>query len=190
MVVTVGAATRSTIHHSPGGRWKEISLEGLTLGGCGVVCSLMTKKCSKCDEVKPLEGFHKNKKAKDGMQSQCKECGRQQCRQYYQANKEAKAEYNKQYRQANKAELDEHRKQYYDANRDALNKQKRQYYQINREAALKQKKQYGQANRGKIAQHMKKRYNTDPFFRLAHNIRVSIRKSLTNGGYCKNIKHR
>jgi len=33
-----------------------------------------TKKCTKCDEVKSLESFHKNKNHKDGHHSRCKNC--------------------------------------------------------------------------------------------------------------------
>ena len=119
----------------------------------------MKKKCNTCKEVKPLDGFYKNKNTKDGMQLQCKECCRQQCRQYYQANKEAKAEYNKQYRQANKEKIAERNKLY-----QKNNKEKIQDY---------------------AKQWARKRRKKDPLFKLTHNIGVLIRKSLINGGYSK-----
>ena len=34
----------------------------------------MTKRCTKCGEVKSLEEFHKNRAAKDGLQNHCKSC--------------------------------------------------------------------------------------------------------------------
>ncbi len=47
----------------------------------------MLKTCSKCGETKGIEGFYKNKSAKDGLQSQCKICKRQSQRQYQQSEK-------------------------------------------------------------------------------------------------------
>lgn len=33
-----------------------------------------TKKCSKCNQLKPISEFHKNASAKDGLQVYCKDC--------------------------------------------------------------------------------------------------------------------
>lgn len=33
-----------------------------------------TKKCSKCNQVKPISEFHKNTSMKDGLQVYCKDC--------------------------------------------------------------------------------------------------------------------
>lgn len=33
-----------------------------------------TKKCGKCKRELPLDAFYKNSSAKDGLQSECKEC--------------------------------------------------------------------------------------------------------------------
>ena len=41
------------------------------------------KKCNKCGEVKPLDGFHKNKPSKDGYNNKCKECRNAYCRSIY-----------------------------------------------------------------------------------------------------------
>ena len=186
----------------------------MTPGGGGVVCSLMKKKCYTCKEVKPLDRFGKNKSREDGRSGQCKDCRRQ----YYQDNKEAKAEYNKQYHQANKEAIAENKRQYYQANKEAIAETKRQYYQANKEAIAERdkqykeankeaiaemgklyyqankeaiaetKRQYHQANKEAIAQYKKERYNTDPFVRLTHNIRVSIRRAIATGGYSKTSK--
>ena len=42
-----------------------------------------TKRCSKCGEVKPLEGFRRDRSKKLGRFSQCRECERQYRRIYY-----------------------------------------------------------------------------------------------------------
>lgn len=43
---------------------------------------MKTKKCSKCKRELPITEFHRNKAAKDGLQSHCKECTK-----LYDANK-------------------------------------------------------------------------------------------------------
>lgn len=38
------------------------------------------KKCSKCGEIKPLEEYHKDKRATDGRRSACAKCINTHCR--------------------------------------------------------------------------------------------------------------
>lgn len=45
------------------------------------------KTCTSCKQQKPLDSFNKKKKAKDGLQSTCRECNRQQFQRYYVNNK-------------------------------------------------------------------------------------------------------
>ena len=51
------------------------------------------KICTKCKEEKELSGFSKDKRAKSGLQSQCKVCHKQ----YIAENPEVKAKINKKY---------------------------------------------------------------------------------------------
>ena len=66
------------------------------------------KQCTKCGEVKPVSAFHKNKRAKDGLQSHCRICRKQ----YRQEHKAEKAAYAAQYQQDNKDEEAARRAQY------------------------------------------------------------------------------
>jgi hypothetical protein len=34
----------------------------------------ITKKCNRCEELKPVEEFHKNSASHDGLRSYCKKC--------------------------------------------------------------------------------------------------------------------
>ena len=72
-----------------------------------------SKKCSKCDVVKPLDEFYKEKPRKDGHRSDCKECLKQYNSQYKHDNKEKISEQKKQYRQDNKKELNEYQRNRY-----------------------------------------------------------------------------
>jgi len=144
------------------GQSKEIrqvvktSLEVLTPGGGGVVCSLM-KICNKCKTSKPLGEFNKSKQREDGRQTMCRCCAKQ----YREANKDAIAAYHKQHYQANKDIINERKKQYHQANKDIINERKKQYYQANREAINERCKQYYEANKEAIAEHGKQRYQAN-----------------------------
>ena len=59
------------------------------------------KFCIKCKIVKPKIEFSKHKKAKDGLQSQCKFCRKKE----YQQNKERYKELAKKYYQKNKEKI-------------------------------------------------------------------------------------
>ena len=49
---------------------------------------MKTKRCTKCNEVKPLDEFHKRKKCKYGRRTECKICGNAQDRARYAKNPE------------------------------------------------------------------------------------------------------
>ena len=69
------------------------------------------KRCSRCGISKALTEFHKNKYAKDGLHSLCKNCRRQ----YQITNQEKLKKYQKQYRVNNLEKEKEHSKNRYDA---------------------------------------------------------------------------
>ena len=77
----------------------------------------MCKQCSKCEEVKELSEFYKDKDKQDGLTTQCKSCKKiylkeyrainrdavlYKLREYYQNNKDMFREYGKSYKKANK----------------------------------------------------------------------------------------
>lgn len=91
----------------------------------------ISKKCTKCGDVKPLDAFLKSKISKDGKRPQCKECDKN----YRNKNKERR----RKYIEKNKDHIKNQRKEYYDNNKDNLNKKKRKYYKENKD---KMKKYY------------------------------------------------
>lgn len=96
------------------------------------------KLCSKCEQIKPVEAFHK---AKGGrlLESRCRVCRSER----YRTNREAIREYHKRH-------LAE--------NRDRINSARRAVYQSKRSELLAKSKEYRQANPEKIKARKKKYY--------------------------------
>lgn len=45
-----------------------------------------TKRCSCCEQVKPISGFGRNRQAKDGLHYYCKACAARRQRMWAKAN--------------------------------------------------------------------------------------------------------
>lgn len=121
------------------------------------------KKCCTCKEVKQLLFFSKNKKERDGMQSECKSCQkvRRDARiavnpNYFNvSDKEKKHEYyiNNAYR------LKEYRAEYYKENKDRLREVSKAYYEANKEKHNETCRKYYKENKEKLAEYYKARYH-------------------------------
>lgn len=69
------------------------------LFGISVIFIIMeTKKCIKCNEVKPLSEFNKNAKKRGGVNALCKICHKEYRRDHYLKNKEKVYKQVKEYR--------------------------------------------------------------------------------------------
>jgi hypothetical protein len=99
----------------------------------------MTKRCSKCKEVKDKSDFYKNRSKSDGLSTECKVCIKIAGKTRYQKNWKA---------------ILEAQKTYYDKNRQTKLTYQKAYYQENRESILEYckiyRKGYVDKNRGKI----------------------------------------
>ena len=73
---------------------------------------MILKTCTKCKERKPHSEFHKDNRAKDGLQSWCKGCIKQNKEQYYKENVEKIKQQQKQYRKENVEKIKQREKQY------------------------------------------------------------------------------
>lgn len=134
------------------------------------------KTCSKCGVEKPREAFSKDKKAKDGLQSRCKDCKRE----YRQQNRERFREYQRRYKQSNHeriAERDRERhREYYQQNRDRIAEKKREYYQQNRDRITERKREYYQQNRERASERTRKWQQANPHKVSAKSSRRRVRK--------------
>jgi len=87
-----------------------------------------TKRCSKCKLYLKKGSFSKNKKAKDGLQSHCKDCDKKSSKKWREENKQEEREYRKQWREDNPE---------YDKNYRVENKEQIQEYRDGRKEEKK-----------------------------------------------------
>jgi len=135
---------------------------------------IMSKRCCKCKNEKPVESYGKLKSSNDGLRYDCNDC-RKEYRNtikekmkekntlYYAENKQAVLEKNKQYREQHKTEIYNQRKEY--RNREEVKNH------------IKQKqKEYLPIRKVKIQEKRK----TDLNFKMSEILRSKIHKILKN----------
>ena len=124
------------------------------------------KICSRCHIEKPLSGFNKNKKEKDGYQHYCRECQKiyhwankekhnAHGKIYYEANREKLIAQKREYCKENKEKIAIRDKKYYEANKERKYAYNREYYEANKEEITVQVKKYGEANKEKKTEYNK-----------------------------------
>lgn len=107
-----------------------------------------TKRCSKCGKTKAVSEWGKNRRRRDGLQSQCKAC----MKAYREHRKEYYAEYTRQWRANNP----DYGSEYYQANKDAISRKASEWAKNNKDRtrAAKQRRRASKANaRGSFSAH-------------------------------------
>lgn len=96
------------------------------------------KTCTKCNESKTVDKFYKDSRAKDGLQTWCKECRKayreiyrtnnpNYAREHYQANKETYNNAGKEWRDRNPEKSREYQKKWRENNRETSRERVRTY---------------------------------------------------------------
>jgi hypothetical protein len=130
------------------------------------------KQCSKCKKIKKLKFFSKDKRSKDGCQSNCVSCNKKyykenrekinkKCTDYYETNKDEILEYQKEYNTSNKDKIRNRKKRYYKNHRSKLLKQHKIWSRKNKERIRKYQQQYNKKYKVKIKDKKKKYYKTN-----------------------------
>ena len=107
------------------------------------------KPCTGCEEVKPLDEYHRNRTKPDGRQVRCKTCVVEDQRRYREANRDKIAESQRRYREANRDKVAEDKRRYYEENRNKELERRRRYREANRDKALERDRRYYEENRDK-----------------------------------------
>jgi len=122
----------------------------------------MEKQCLKCGVVKPFADFHKRKDKNDGLQTTCKNCGREYRKANREANREKVAEYRREYREANREKVAEYMREYRKADREKIAEMNRKYREANPEKIAEYRREYRKANREKIAEYKREYRKANP----------------------------
>jgi len=120
------------------------------------------KKCNKCGKEKVFSEFYKRSSAKDGLHNHCIECGKAKNRKYYQENKE-------KLKTANRVRLASMTK-------EERSEMHRRYYLANRDSRIEAMKEYRTATWEERKLDQRKRYHSDPKYRIRMNLTNRINK--------------
>jgi len=110
------------------------------------------KKCSICNEFKPLDKFCKDKHRPDGKATKCKDC----VKIYNEMTRERRH----RLRRENPEKYRNNERNYYTSHIESCKASRKRYYELNRESAIEYKKKYYQDNRDKFINIQRRYYNT------------------------------
>jgi hypothetical protein len=125
------------------------------------------KKCSCCQQEKPINCFPKNIRNKDLLDTHCKIC---------------KCNKNKTYRERNKEKFSVMRRKYYSENIEKMREEKRKYGHKNKEKKKVYDIDYRKNNSEKIKNYKKKwetKHRNDPIFKIKRNLRRRVHHVLS-----------
>lgn len=105
------------------------------------------KRCSRCGEIKALEGFSRNKAMKDGLQNQCRIC---------------QTESNRRWRQENPDKVRAQERRWAQANRDRRRESDRRSYERNPEKKREYSRRWKQENPDKVREKEHRRREINP----------------------------
>ncbi len=103
------------------------------------------KRCSKCKKNLPLPEFYKASAHKDGLQGECKNCGPQRHRKYYQSHRPEYAERQRKYTKKHSAKVKEWKRKYSQTHKAEIAKWQHKY----RKAHLQERRAKEQLRRAK-----------------------------------------
>lgn len=110
------------------------------------------KLCRGCDRTLPLDAFARNRSARDGRQSRCRECMAETKRAWYEANRERVAETNRAWYEANRERKAETSRAWYEANRERKAETVRAWREANRERRAEIDRAWREANRERVVE--------------------------------------
>lgn len=116
--------------------------------------TLVLKKCTKCNEEKPITEFHKDRSCKSGYSSRCRSCCSTHYKEYrhkyrkayYEANKERAIATQKAWVAANKEKFSAYQKVWYEENKEHHHSLTKAWREENRELFNAQIREWKKAN--------------------------------------------
>ena len=149
--------------------------------------NLISKECSRCHEIKPVNEFNKCKSKADGFQITCKECLKKYKQGYYQENKDKIRGQHQGYYQENKDKIKEQRQEYYQENKDKIKYYQHEYQQENKDKIREREQEYRQENKDKIRER-KQEYRQKIIQESLQQIKEEIEKEPEKYDYNPDFK--
>lgn len=92
---------------------------------------LTTKKCTRCDTIKDISEFSKNKTKPNGINTECKICVKEYNKKYYLLHREKIKATTNEYYQSHREESLKKKKEYYFINREKFRESSKEWYKNN-----------------------------------------------------------
>lgn len=134
------------------------------------------KTCTQCKQAKPLSEFHKRKASPDGLQPICKECKRQNDKEYYRNNSERIKQRIAKYRSKHIEECRAAYADWYQRNKEAVKARSRAWHHANKEKAAAYHKEYYRNNKSRLDALSAERQQNNPIQQREYNHRSRARK--------------
>lgn len=143
----------------------------------GQYLGALTKKCSKCGEEKPLMGFCRLSRSKDGRYPSCKECESAVTKAYYEKNREKVIAAVREYATENREKVLESKRNYYKkdpkgftakttayarAHKEQCNAYKKKWLEANPEKRRESANGWYASNKEQSSEYHKAKYAADP----------------------------
>lgn len=136
------------------------------------------KKCNRCEIEKNFKDFYKDKKGKDGLKSECKDCHKNRMIKW----KESNPNYQKLYKENNQLSIQfynqnyyknniEYYKRYHINNSEKIKHRSKEWVNSNKEHFKKLMDNWEENNPNYYREYNKSRNSLDPIFKLKGNIR-------------------
>jgi len=138
----------------------------------------VTKKCSKCEVVKPLDEFTKCSGNRTGFQSYCAECANALSRRRYEKNKGNEQEKARQRYWDNREDRLEFARKYREAHPEKAAAATKNWQDNNKEHIREYRKQYTSDRKAERSEYLKNRYKSDKLYRLSCVVKASIYRAL------------
>lgn len=150
------------------------------------------RECTVCKIKQPLSEYYKDKRGRDGLRSNCKDCTKKTILDNYWKNPEIGRARRERYRQANMEMIKAQKKIDHLKNREKNLEYLRRWQKENEDYTRKKRKLYYKENKAALlavsAAYRKKRYAEDPHFRLVCNIRRRVGLAITKSMYSEDTQ--
>jgi hypothetical protein len=144
------------------------------------------KKCSKCEEVKPVNEFYRNRAQREGLSWYCKTCSRKTWQAYYARNKKKIIERNKAYDNTRPGRRQAYSKTHRAANLQREKANHKAYYRNHRQRIAVRISKWQKSNPDTVRQIVRRAAR---LHRIRHPDRVRARalvtKALATGAMVK-----